>query len=72
MVWELLAVPGQAPAGYTLDREAALKLMKDAVTAAKKAGLPWETDPVVLTPSKQLVELVRKSQELAVSEAGED
>ncbi|HVV71567.1 MAG TPA: type I-U CRISPR-associated RAMP protein Csb1/Cas7u, partial [Verrucomicrobiae bacterium] len=34
MVWELLAVPGQAPAGYTLDREAALKLMKDAVTAA--------------------------------------
>jgi CRISPR-associated protein Csb1 len=72
MAWELLAVPGQAPVGYALDREAAVKLLKDAIAAAKKAGLPWETEPVVLTPSKQLVELVRKSQELAVSEAGED
>jgi CRISPR-associated protein Csb1 len=72
MSWELLATPGATPKQFTLDTAAAVKLFEDAVAAAKKAKLPWDVDPIVLTPSKQLVELVRKSQELAVSESSED
>ncbi|MGC4033501.1 MAG: type I-U CRISPR-associated protein Cas7 [Tepidisphaeraceae bacterium] len=71
MEWELLATPGATPVRYTLDAAAAVKLLSDAAAAVKKAGLPWDTEPVVLTPSKQLVELVRKSQELAVTETSE-
>jgi CRISPR-associated protein Csb1 len=68
MQWELLAEPGQANAQYSLDKASAFRLFSDAVAAVKKSGLPWNTDPIVLTPSKALVELVRKSQELAVAE----
>ena len=68
MEWDLLDVPGQQSKRCTLDKLAAIKLFDDAVKAAKSAKLPWNTDPIVLTPSKQLVELVRKSQELSVSE----
>ena len=68
MEWDLLDVPGQSSKRYTLDKAAAIKLFDDAVKTAKSAKLPWNTDPIVLTPSKQLVELVRKSQELSVSE----
>lgn len=72
MAWDLLATPGQAAKRFTLDRAAAMKLLTDAVAAAVKAKLPWNVEPIVLAPSKQLIKLVRKSQELAVSEAGED
>jgi len=71
MVWELLAAPGETPKQYPLDGSAALKLLAQAATAAKAAKLPWDTDPIMLTPSKQLVELVRKSQELATKETEE-
>jgi CRISPR-associated protein Csb1 len=72
MAWELLDVPGAAPKSFALDKAAAIQLLNDAIAAAKKAGLPWKTEEIVLTPSKQLVELVRKSQELAVSESDEN
>lgn len=68
MAWDLLAEPGQPNSRYSLDKKSAVKLFNDAISVAKKAGLPWNTEPIVLTPSKALVELVRKSQELAVAE----
>ena len=66
--WQLLDRPGETPPEFALDSDAAFGLLNDAVEAAKDAGLPWkgETD---LSPSPDLVELVRRSQELA-SETG--
>jgi CRISPR-associated protein Csb1 len=46
-------------------------LFKDAVAAAKKVGLPWREEPLVLTPSEQLVKLVVKSQNLAANQGGD-
>lgn len=69
--WELLAKPGEEPKRFTLDREAALSLLNDAIAAAKKAGLDWHDEPLTLKPSAELLKLVRKSQELAVHEGGE-
>ena len=71
-VWELLDHPGESPQEFKLGPEDALKLLEEAIAEAKDAGLPWE-DEVELTPSPDLVELVRRSQELAsASGEGED
>lgn len=72
--WELLDTPGTEPKSYVLDRAGAIALYREAVDAAKAAGLPWLDEPLELVPSPQLAALVRKSQDLAVAtvEAGED
>ncbi|GIW91734.1 MAG: hypothetical protein KatS3mg109_2166 [Pirellulaceae bacterium] len=69
-VWELLDQPGQEPQQFALAPDAAVELYKQAVDTAKKAGLPWLEQEVVLTPSEELVALVKKSQELAASVTG--
>ncbi len=69
--WELLNRPGQPPSEFELGPEDALELLEEAVAGAKDAGLPWEGE-VELTPSPDLVELVRRSQELAVASGDED
>ena len=69
--WELLGTAGSEPQTVSLDAEAAVALLREAIDAATAAGLPWPTEPVRLKPAKKLVELVRKSQELAVVNAGE-
>lgn len=68
-LWELLAVPGETPKQFTLSPEGAIALANAAIEQAKKANLPWEGE-LVLKPSDELVELVRRSQELA-SASGE-
>ena len=71
-VWELLNRPGEPPQKFDLSPEDALNLLQKTITEAKKAGLPWE-GKIELTPSDELVELVRRSQELAsASGGGED
>lgn len=74
MTWELLGRPGEEPQRFTLTSEEAVKLVGAAVEAAtaQKVGLPWNTNPVVLQPQPKLVELVRKSQELAVQSGPEE
>jgi len=62
--FELLETPGK-PTPISLDSGRAIAIYKEAVQAATKLGLPWETAPIVLTPSPELVALVKKSQELA-------
>ncbi len=72
LVFQLLETPGK-PEEFRLSSKEAISLYNEAVQAAKEVGLPWNTTPVELVPSPQLVSLVKKSQELAaVSETTED
>ena len=67
-VWELLNRPGQDPETFELDPDDAIELLSEAVSEAQSKGLPWEGE-IELTPSAELVELVRRSQELATTSA---
>ncbi len=69
--WELLARPGENPTKVSLDSEVAMAILKDAVAEATKLGLRWRKEPLVLTPSDELVKLVVKSQGLAVQQGGD-
>jgi CRISPR-associated protein Csb1 len=72
MEWELLDKPGSDPTPYSLTGEQASALLKEAVTAAKNAGLEWEEAPIKLVPQPKLVELVRLSQQKATeAESGD-
>lgn len=70
--WELLAQPGAEPTKLTITAEASIQTLKEAIAAAENAGLTWREDPLKLTPAPQLVELLRRSQEIAAAEATEE
>ena len=70
--WELLGKPGEEPEKFDLTADDAVKLLNDAVEAAQAKGLPWRSERLVLKPARKLVELVRKSQELAVKSGGDE
>lgn len=55
----------------TFDRDSTRKLYDSAFLAAQQAGFNFPKEPVKLTPQDKLIEIVRKSQELALSGAGE-
>jgi CRISPR-associated protein Csb1 len=65
MKWELLEKPGMPPTEFTLEAEIAIKLLSEAIVNAEKYGLVWQKDAVKLTPSPNLVALLKKSQEIA-------
>ncbi len=67
-VWEAIAPDGQVTE-FTLNAETAKALFAEAVAHATAAGLPWRREVLALTPSPQLVELVRRSRELKVAAA---
>lgn len=69
--WELLGKPGDADKPFALDKAAALKLYDDALAEVQKVKLPIELDEITLTPSADLVALVKKSMEIAASEGAE-
>lgn len=69
--WELLDVPGAPPTRYKLDGESAIGLLRAAAHAAGKEGLTWRGS-LQLDASAPLVDLVRRSQELAVQETAEE
>lgn len=69
--WELLGKPGDTDKPFSLDKTAAITLYNDALKAVKDAKLPIQLDEIILTPSDDLVTLVKKSMELAAAEAGE-
>jgi CRISPR-associated protein Csb1 len=62
--FELLEIPGK-PTAISLNSATAIAIYNEAVKTATKTGLPWETSPIALTPSPELIALVKKSQELA-------
>ena len=72
LTWDLLQTPGQEPQSFELTADAAIKLLEEAVAAAIAANLPWLKEPLTLKPAAKLVELVRKSQQLAVQGGGEE
>lgn len=67
--FELLATPGK-PEPFTLTSTDAIKLLESAVKDAVALGIPWQTQPITLTPADELIALVKKSQQLAA--AGEE
>ncbi len=70
--FELLETPGK-PTPISLDSKTAIDVYDKAVEAAKGLKISWDTTPITLTPSPELVALVKKSQELAAvgDEGGE-
>lgn len=71
MEWELLARPGEEPKRYSLTADQAIELLNDAIAGIDAAKLPWESEPITLKPSAELLKLVRLSQHEAVKE-GQD
>jgi CRISPR-associated protein Csb1 len=64
----MLDEPGVTPKTYTIDSKRAIALLNEAIDAAKAAGLTWMEQKLVLKPAPELVDLVRKSQEVAAAE----
>ncbi len=69
-LWAVLDRPGESPEQFELDASGAIDLLNAAISTAKAAGLPWEGE-IALTPAPELVELVRRSQELAATSGPE-
>jgi hypothetical protein len=60
IVWEILG--GAASVKQALPATSTRELLSAAIDAAKKAGLPWNTEPLRLVPSSSLRKLVIASQ----------
>ncbi len=58
--WELIGIKESKL--YSLTSEQAIELFNKAVEEAKAAKLPWNSEPVKLSPCKDLVELVLRSR----------
>ena len=71
VVWELLDQPGQPPAEFPLDAMSALQLLNAAIDTARGNGLPWAS-LISLTPSDDLLELVKRSQDLDAQSPEQD
>lgn len=69
MTWTLL--DRKNGGDFTLAADEAIDLLKKAEAEARNATLPWRTEPLVLTPSDELVKLVVKSQRLAMQQDGD-
>jgi CRISPR-associated protein Csb1 len=67
-VWEMLDQPGVKPRTYAVDGNAAITLLNEAIDAGKAAGLTWMEQKLMLKPAPELVDLVRRSQEVAAAE----
>lgn len=68
--FELLETPGK-PTPILLDSKTAIDIYNNSVEAAKALKLPWETAPITLIPSPELIALVNESQKRAAAGEGE-
>lgn len=68
--WEALMMAGEKKE-LEITPERAVDLYNIAVERAINAGLKYETAPITLTPSKGLVELVRRSKEITIDTGAE-
>ncbi len=71
LTWQLLGKPGEPPAEFKLTADQAIALLNQAIKKATALGLPWPVEPIELTPSDALVQLVAKSQALAEQQGGD-
>ncbi|HEX6995503.1 MAG TPA: type I-U CRISPR-associated RAMP protein Csb1/Cas7u [Gammaproteobacteria bacterium] len=65
-----LVHPDGSIEAISIDRSTVHRLYGEAVEAARSAGFNLSIEPLRLTPQPKLVEIVRKSQELALQGAG--
>ena len=70
-VWELLDRPGGQPQEFELPTEQGREIYRQAVQEAQQSGLPWLEREMTLKPSRQLIALVRQSQQLAAETAAD-
>jgi CRISPR-associated protein Csb1 len=47
-----------------LDSKSAIAIYEEAIASAHEAGLPWNAQPVALSPQQKLIDLVKKSREI--------
>jgi CRISPR-associated protein Csb1 len=71
VTWEVIGGADAEPQRLSLEPDDAVALLNEAVAAAKKAGLRWMEQEMVLEPSEELLALVVKSQALAAESGGE-
>ena len=69
-VWELLDTPGEKPKAFNLTGKESEELMRQAIAEAITAKLPWLGN-ISLKPTPELIQLVAKSQELAMHQTME-
>lgn len=55
---------------FDLSSADALKLAEESADRAAAAGLPWRTGELLLRPADRLVELIRRSQDIAATAEG--
>jgi CRISPR-associated protein Csb1 len=72
VTWHLLGKPGEADVPFTLDRTSAVRLYEESLAALQKAKLPIHLDEVALTPTPDLITLVKKSMEIAAFTGSEE
>ena len=60
--WECIYADGSV-VQYAISAEEVKAVLSAAIDKASEAGLPWNREVMVLTPSKPLVDLVKKSME---------
>lgn len=65
--WELLDAPGEEPAHLDIGADSAIVLLNEAISDAEAAGVTWQKEPIRLVPSEKLINLVKRSQELAAT-----
>jgi CRISPR-associated protein Csb1 len=68
---ELLGATAQEVELFSFTPESAQQVFEQAVKQAEKVGLKWDSGEIELTPSEDLVELVRRSDEKVQTEGGD-
>ncbi len=65
-VWQLLDHPGKPPKEFDINPDIAIKVLQEAIANAQEVGLPWDGE-IEFVPSSDLLELVLRSQKLAIN-----
>lgn len=68
---ELLGRAGNHPETFDLDTEHAADLVHEASRRARDLGLGWNEQEIRLAPAPKLVELIRRSRHIVITEGGE-
>jgi CRISPR-associated protein Csb1 len=66
-VYELVPPEAGAAHQYSFSPAEARAVFQEAVTQARRAGLEWTEEDVVLTPSPELVTLLRSSEDIGMA-----
>lgn len=67
LAFEILDREGQASSPYSLSSSEAAKMLEQAASVADRHEMGWNCDPLDLKPAPKLVELIRKSREVAAA-----